>query len=68
MLAGRLSFALKFSFGRSAILNPEGYLELVSGRRRGWMAAIQRLLLQVGVLPYATVVAGRNWLFDRRWR
>ena len=68
MLAGRHSFALKFSFGRSAILNPEGYLELVSGRRRGWMAAIQRLLLQVGVLPYATVVAGRNWLFDRRWR
>lgn len=37
----------------------------MSGRRRGWLATLQRSLLQAGTVPYATVVAGRNWLFDR---
>ena len=54
-----------FSLRRPAILNPEGYLDLVSGRRRGWLATLQRSLLQLGTVPYATVIAGRNWLFDR---
>ena len=55
-----------FSLRRPAILNPEGYLDLISGRRRGWLASLQRSLLQLGTVPYATVIAGRNWLFDRQ--
>ncbi|MFP6602426.1 MAG: tetraacyldisaccharide 4'-kinase [Pirellulaceae bacterium] len=54
-----------FSLRRPAILNPAGYLDLISGRRRGWIATVQRSLLQLGTIPYATVIAGRNWLFDR---
>ncbi len=39
---------------------------MISGRRRGWLAGLQRSLLRAGTLPYAGVVAGRNWLFDRQ--
>ena len=39
---------------------------MISGRRRGWLAGLQRSLLRAGTFPYASVVAVRNWLFDRR--
>src|SRR5262249_14145626 len=44
------------------------YLAIVSGRRRGLGASLLRFGLRLFSWPYASVVALRNWLFDRGWK
>ena len=48
------------------MLNPGSYVDLISGRRRGWWAGLQRSVLKLATIPYATAVAGRNLLFRYR--
>jgi tetraacyldisaccharide 4'-kinase len=49
-------------------LDAADYLDLVSGHRRGFGAAIQRAALHAATGPYALAVGVRNRLFDWGWR
>jgi tetraacyldisaccharide 4'-kinase len=46
---------------------PQRYRDLVSGRRRGLGAFLQRGGLRALSLPYGLAVRTRNWLFDHQW-
>lgn len=48
------------------MLNAAGFRDLVSGRRRGWLARILRGLLAVASWPYTLAVTFRNDCYDRR--
>jgi tetraacyldisaccharide 4'-kinase len=43
------------------------YLALISGRRSGLAATLQRVALSTAALPYGLIVRVRNFLFDRGW-
>jgi tetraacyldisaccharide 4'-kinase len=44
------------------------YHKLITGRRRGPWAALQRGGLRVVSVPYGWAVRVRNWLYDRGWK
>jgi tetraacyldisaccharide 4'-kinase len=48
------------------MLSPGEFRELVSGRRRGFVAACARAILRALELPYTAVVNWRNRRYDRR--
>ncbi len=50
--------------GKDAVLSPSGFRDLVSGRRRGPLAAFLRLGLRVAETPYTWAVRWRNWRYD----
>lgn len=47
-----------------AVINPLGFRELVSGRRRGLGAAMARAALRAAEAPYTAAVCWRNRCFD----
>jgi tetraacyldisaccharide 4'-kinase len=47
------------------VLSPTTFRDIVSGRRRGVFAALTRVALRVGSVPYGWVVNARNRGFDR---
>ncbi|QEG29674.1 Tetraacyldisaccharide 4'-kinase [Gemmata obscuriglobus] len=49
-------------------INPQSWYALVSGERRGPLAAALRLGLRLASCPYALGVRARNALFTRGWR
>lgn len=48
------------------MLNPASFRDLVSGRRRGWLASVSRQLLAVASGLYTPLVRGRNAWYDSR--
>ena len=48
-------------------INPEAYLELIRGQKRGPAATLARLALTAGSGLYALGAAARNTAYDRRW-
>jgi tetraacyldisaccharide 4'-kinase len=48
-------------------INPEAYLELIRGRKRGPAATLARLGLSLGSGLYALGSAARNTAYNRRW-
>lgn len=47
------------------MLSPAAFREIISGRRRGFVAAVVRGLLSIVEIPYSIVVGIRNRRFDR---
>ncbi len=50
------------------MFSPDGFYDLVSGRRRGWTAAVLRGVLRGGEFPYAIAMRARNVAYTRGWR
>lgn len=46
------------------MLGPSEFYDLVSGRRRGWTAALLRAGLHIAEIPYSLAVRGRNACYD----
>ena len=49
----------------SGIFTPSGFRDLVSGRRRGAVAAVLRGMLATAEVPHAWAVRRRNRRYDR---
>lgn len=49
-------------------INPAEFRELVSGRKSGAWAALQRAALRVAEVPYTWGVSFRNWQFKTGWK
>src|SRR5258705_11879913 len=47
------------------MLRPSEFRDLVSGRRKGVLAALARGALRVAEVPYTAAVSTRNWRYDR---
>lgn len=50
---------------QSAVFSPSSFRDLVSGRKRGLVAACLRAVLRVAEFPYSWVMTWRNWRFDQ---
>lgn len=46
-------------------IDPVGYREVISGRRRDPLAILLRSALAIGEIPYAIATSIRNWRYDR---
>lgn len=49
------------------MLTASQFRDLVSGRKRGWRAAMTRVLLRLAETPYTAVVQSRNLAYDLGW-
>jgi tetraacyldisaccharide 4'-kinase len=47
------------------MLRPSEFRDLISGRRKGLLAALARGVLRVAEVPYTIAVTVRNWRYDR---
>lgn len=43
------------------------FLEVIKGKKQGFLAAFLRFCLYILSWPFQLIVAGRNWMFDRGW-
>ncbi len=54
-----------FPLHRPTLLSPTGFHEVISGRRRGALAAVSRALLRAAEVPYTWAIQRRNRRFER---
>lgn len=43
------------------------FLNVITGKKKGFLAALLRFFLLLASWPYRLFIAGRNWIFDRGW-